>query len=192
MRPTGFLLAACLCAILLYDRVSGRFAAAVLAAAPTSAAQSSPLQETRLEKLQHYQVASQLLEMDLAKYRELRKAELSQMVPVVKRRFRNVLKKELQPVWDRMNNEYLSIAWKDGLQKNQKGSEIFDQEMENRRLLEMRSKLFEEALTDARTEEAKAWSNTFEDLPSEKEVRMDDELIHLFTRERDEARAALK
>jgi hypothetical protein len=184
MRPIVLLLAACLCAILYHDPVASPY----LAAAPPSTA-ATPSHETRLEQLQHYQVASQLLEMELAKYHDLRKAELIEMAPEVFEAFRRKLSKDLQPTWDRMRHFGEDYNWRHSPART---GEEMDKENANRELLNKQVNLFRESLQDARTADAKAWGKQFENRPSEKEIRLEEELISLFTRERDEARAGLK
>jgi hypothetical protein len=76
MRPFGLLLAACLCTCLLYDRFAGRFPSAVLAAAAAPEARNQTLTrpETRLEKLQHFEV---LLRLVAVEHSSLKSAEES-------------------------------------------------------------------------------------------------------------------
>jgi hypothetical protein len=154
-------------------------------------AQSPGSGETRLQNLQHYQVALQLLELELAKYRDLRNQELKRMTPVAGKVFRHLLAKDMQKVWDRMNDPMKDASWQDNIPA-EKRSETHDKETANRSRIETDYKSFLEALADPHSEAARSWDKVFEDLPSEKEIRAQKELINLFTHERDQARAALK
>jgi hypothetical protein len=183
MRPIVLLLAACLCVILLYDRLSNPFAAA---AVPGSAAQSSQ-QLSHLEKLQHCLAASQLFEIELAGYRELRKTELNDMVPEVEKAFRDGLSKELQETWDRIHNTYANEEWERNHFRETKTTE---KEWRNKEMLKRHFRSFFDSLTDPRTEAAKAWAKHVETLPEEKEIRAQERLVLMFARERDEALAA--
>jgi hypothetical protein len=179
-----------MCGILMYDRLSGSYAPGLHAAqAPASAFRPSASDETRLQKLQHYQVASQLLQMELAKYAELRTAELREMMPVVKATFAQPLSKNLQATWDRMNNPNLEYIWKSSDANTAEGER---KEEENKTFLDKEFKSFWQSLLDARSASAKEWERRFASRPVEKEIRIEAELIPLFMRERDEARAALK
>jgi hypothetical protein len=168
MRPIVLLLAACLCAILLYDRVASPF-------------------PTRLQKLQHCLAASQLLEIELAKYRSLREAQLNDMTRELKLAYQKSLDKDLQATWDRLLDEDAYKQWgsKQTLQK------VVDKEIDDRLMLERHFKLFWEAIKDPRTEASKLWSKHVETLPSETEIRAQGELVIKFARERDAALAAL-
>jgi hypothetical protein len=188
MRPIGLLLAACLCAILLYDRVSGPLSAVEVAAAPGPGNETSH-QPTHLEKLQHCLTASQLLEIELAKHRELRRAELSDMTPAVEATFRKDLSKELQATWDRMHDAFADEQWK---RDHFETKAVWDKEFHDKAMLGRHYKLFLESLTDPRTEASKAWAKVVEKIPAEKAIRAQGELVLMFNHERDVALAALK
>lgn len=192
MRQVGLLIVVVTCGTVLYDRLSGPPLAGLRAAQSSASSQSSASGETRLQKLQHYQVASQLLETEMAKYRDLRNAELKRMTTVAGKEFRRKLSKEMQEVWDRLNNEWAALAWRDRLPHGANEQALLDKEMERKDALKEQYKSFQEALTDPRSEAARSWEKVFEDLPAEKEIRAKRELIDLFTQERNEARAALK
>lgn len=184
MRPFGLLLAACLCTVLLYDRLAGRFPV-VLAAAVDSSAR----QESRLEKLQHYQVASQLLDVALVKYHDLRKAELDQTISDVYATFRSKLSANLQATWDRMKSGAKDFKWR---QTPGLSDEVIKQEEESRQVLDKQVKAFYASLMDPSTQQARDWGKQHEKRPGETEIRMEQEFVELLTHERDEARAALR
>ena len=113
MRQVVLLILGCFCGVLLYDRVSGPDSAGTLRGSSVHIgfADAEGSGESRLQKLQHYQVALQLLEAELAKYQELRKAELKQMTQDVYASFRTKLTPELQETWDRMKDGKKDYAW---------------------------------------------------------------------------------
>ncbi len=189
MRQVVLLILGCFCGVLLYDRVSRPDSAALRAAqASTSASQMPGSGETRLQKLQHYQVALQLFEAELAKYQELRKAELKQMTQDVYASFRTKLTPELQETWDRMKDGKKDYAW----EQKRKTMDEYEKERKKREMLDAQVKSYYQSLLDARTDDAKNWEKQFEDRPAEKEIHTEAELIALLARERDGARAALK
>lgn len=188
MRQVALLVLGCVCGVFLYDRVSGPHAATLRAAQASGSASQTPVSgETRLQKLQHYQAASQLLETELAKYQELRKAELKHMTPDVYDSFRTKLAPELQETWDRMKDGKKGYAW----EQKRKTMDEYEKERKNREMLDVQVKAYYQALLDARTDDAKKWEKQFEDRPTEKEIHVEADLIALLTRERDGARAAL-
>jgi hypothetical protein len=184
MRPFGLLLAACVCTVLLYDRLSGRFPRVQAAAA-----KSSPAAETRLEKLQHCLAVSQLLEIDLSRYRQLRTAQLDDMVTAVQADFRILLGREQQGTWDRLLDEDLFKKWKSEHSDNYAA---WVKEFNDRDMLQRHYKLYREAIADPRTEAARAWRQKFEKFPLENEMRVYESRILMFQHEREAALAALK
>jgi len=189
MRPFGLLLAASLCTVLLYDRLAGRFPTTVLAAAPAPAAQLSPHHETRSETLQRCLAASQLIDLELARYRELRAVEVADLVKIVKATFRKNLNKALQETCDRVFDETAASVWDD---QHRDAFAQLTREYHDREMLTELYKFYRGSLCDPRTDAAKALRKEFESHALEKEARVYEERILLFDRDREAALAALK
>jgi hypothetical protein len=191
MRPFFLLLAAIFCALLLCDRLAIRFPTAVVAAAPapTSDAHSFSHHDTRSETLQRCLAASQLLEIELSRYRELRAVEVADMDDDVIATFRNSLNKMLQGTWDRLLDEDAYKRWE--LNHLQDTAE-WNREYHDRAMLQRRVKLYRESLCDPRTDAAKARRKQFENHPLEKEARLHEDRVLMFDRDREAALAALK
>jgi hypothetical protein len=187
MRSLGLFVVGSLCGILLYDRLSGPDPTG-LRAAQASAPRSSASGETRLQQLQHYQAVLQVLEIELARYQQLRKAELDGMAQDIKAAYRKTLNKDLQESWDRMYGPKKDVA---ANEKTQRTDDWYNREYEKQAKVEAKFQAYCRSLLDARSPNAKEWEKQFEGRPAEKEIHREGKLIALLTREGDEAQAAL-
>jgi hypothetical protein len=202
MRPFGLLLAACLCSLLLYDRLAGRFPTAVLAAGAAPAPWNDtslmnrpyPSQETRLQKLQHFQVASQLLDAQRQKVRDLEKEQNEQLEAEIKTMFAEQLSKDLLATWERMNDHSTQLAWQSEIftLPQEKKEALRDQERKNEELLKKQKEAWDDVLHNPQSAAAKSLnmrvtaSSWYNHLQKERELR------GLFLREVNAAGAALK
>jgi hypothetical protein len=190
MRPFALLVAACLCAILLYDRASSPFPAGTLAAVVSGpTAQTLQHQETRLEKLQHYQVLMHLLavERDDLKYRTENRNDVEKQLS--EDTFEEQIDKELRPTWRRMR--VLDFNWRDNLPADKKEAMI-EEENKRKELIERQRDSYTKALQNRGSEAAKALAKKLDMLPVGKEFRAQQDFVNMLERERAEAREALK
>jgi hypothetical protein len=193
MRPFGLLLAACVCTVLPYDRLAGRFLDVLLAAAsaPTIAPQTSVRPETRLEKLQHYEVLLRLRAVEDAKldgaekfWRFLRDNAADEL-------FKTRLDKKLRPTWERMKSFSDYDKWKDSLAADKK-DEMVDEEDKRTKLLKEQWEPFRRATQKFDSEIAKAVDKKIENEPGTKTYLGQKAFVEMLEHERDAAREALK
>jgi hypothetical protein len=190
MRPLGLLLAACLCCVLLYDRLAGHFPGTVLAAAPGTAVQSSLRRESRLEKLQHFDVLLRLIaveDKELTRLEELRGAATSQLFD---RLFRERLEKQLQSTWDRMNAAVSNSEWRERLPADKRDAIIEDENKRRVRIREIKDETVR-ALKNPNDEFKKALNKGVDESPVGKEYLALFHLVALLEHERDAVRDAL-
>jgi hypothetical protein len=195
MRPTVCFLAGCLCSLLLAGRIPSLFSAsgnsgASSAVSPTTSAKH----ETRIERLQHYRLAAELLDRELRKLEELAKQQKEQADALGKAVFRERLSKELQATFDRMYDRELYRAWLEHAVKSlptDKQAELEDQERKRVKTVDAKNSEYAISLLNQEGETYKTLMKRYEELPWKKEARMQNALVEVLTRERDEARAAL-
>ena len=202
MRPFGLFLAACLCGLLLYDRPSGRFPAEVLAAAaapaplndPSLMNRPYPSQETRLQKLQHFQIASQLLEAQRQKVQDLEKEQNEKVQGVIRTMFAEGLSKDLRATWERMNDVSKQFTWRDQIDRMplEKKEVLREQEHRNEELLTNQKQEYDGVLRDPRSADSKSLNLRFRALPWYNDFQKERELLDLFRNELNEARTSLK
>ncbi len=193
MRPLGLFLAACLCAALLHGRVSNPFLPAVLAAAPAPIAKSPPREETRLERLQHYALACQILAKE-----ETEAAYLGLDWKDYRYGFANHIaytrcSKELRATWDRITDKSKADEWEEELKRlpPEKQAAARDQEDKNNKEIEKKRLSYHEAIKVPSGAASKDFETQLEESPRSKKLRFAKEIVRRLTREQQETRAAL-
>ncbi len=175
--------------------MSGLFVSFALADPPAAARveTKSHHNETRLETLQHYRLAGELLEMEQRKLQDLEKHNEAQFDALVKATFRERLGKELQPTWDRLNDGLLNFQWDAKVQAlpAEKQAEIREVETKSVTIVNKELDSYKQAMQDRESEVSKTLAKKYHDLPATEESRMEHHLVRILARERDETRAAL-
>jgi hypothetical protein len=192
MRPIGLLLAACLCAILLYDRGASPVPS-LLAAAPASTPPAAPRRETRLEKLEHYGLACEILakEKAVTEYLESKREETMHNLTVAIASQRAT--KEVQARWKRYGHQELEFAREQEINRlpPEKQAAAREEDDKNGKIIGQILTTYRQELKDPNSAAAKDFEKRFEESDWSKQLRFDKELVRRLTRERDETRAAL-
>jgi hypothetical protein len=193
MRPLGLLLTACLSSVLFYDLLAGRFPAVLAAAAPTSAAQSSPREETRLQKLQHLQATMDLLSVEYNQLNALQGKFDSLRTTVADEMFGERLDKDLRATWQRFERSPAAVydEWKEHLPADKKDAMIAE-DNKRKELINQKEEEYKKAIEDHQSEAAKALDTKLDKFPITKQYLNQKSFAELLERERLVAREALR
>jgi hypothetical protein len=194
MRPIILCLSVCVLATCLHEMIYAPFRAQMTAAvAQETTGQSTLRSETRLQKLEHYAAASEILtkEKAAAEYLE------SQREPARNRlRFEVGFEratKEVQATWDRYGDDAKKLAWETAIQQMSpdKQAAALEQDAKNRTVITQIRETVEQELKDPNSPASKELAKKLEGSTWLKDLRLEKELVRRLTRERDETRAAL-
>jgi hypothetical protein len=199
MRHAGLVFAAGVVTTLLCCRVFGPLPASTIAASPPPWLDKSlermpfPPEETRLQKLQHYQVACQLLDMEEGKRGKLEQGRQHQVDKLSDFMFAEGLDKEPRATWERMHDDYQYSAWASSTRKlpATEAAALFEREEKTRDELRDKKQAYLANLNEGRGPAAKAFQMRFQTLAWSRNLDKQIRLIEMLTKERDKAQSAL-